>query len=109
MPHFATAYETFTCDGCGETFDAEERYRLGMNLAEVAHYYSFSACSPKCYSRVRRKVIRWQENSECQHCGEDMVYGKWNDETGDFERYRADVKFCSTKCRVAAHRAKKNA
>ena len=60
----------------------------------------FPVCSERCRQRVAKRAQRgqgvglmWTGYAECEHCGESTAH------------MRLGAKFCSTRCRVAAHRA----
>ena len=60
---------------------------------------SFTVCSERCrqrvYKRVRRGGSVWTGGQTCEHCGASTA------------SMRSGARFCSGRCRVAAHRAER--
>lgn len=78
-------FDISTCGGCGTAVIWDlKRSRWS--------YEPHPPCSEKCRSRMRRGP-RQDLTRACEHCGEM------------FTPTRSDARFCSTRCRVAAHRA----
>lgn len=68
------------CDGCGRPLVA-----MGVNVSHV--------CSDRCAAKLRRgSMLNERRCDKCHH---------------KYMPKRKDSKFCSTKCRVASHRANK--
>lgn len=78
----APAMETHKCEHCGKGFAANRRLK-----------YCSPACGIAARNAKRPKVARPNHSVVCQCCAEV------------FDAKRADAKYCSLKCRVAAHRA----
>ena len=81
-----------TCAGCSARFGFEPPFTVrdpdGDGLA---------ACSERCRQRVYKRIQRGGRTSHdhqtCRNCGVSIA------------SMRSGAKFCSTRCRVAAHRA----
>lgn len=83
--------QTVPCGGCGGKIGNlsgrdEANIRLGRN----------SYCSEICQrAYISEKNRRPKIETGCEHCGETFV------------KPRSEARFCSSRCRVAAHRARK--
>ena len=103
-------YDRFRCDGCG----AETREFISPSPSSFApaplwihrRYSRLHFCCQECAGafedtrRERHNARRRQKRAEaareplaCENCGEP------------FTPRRSDARYCSTRCRVAAHRA----
>ncbi len=88
-------FERLHCSGCGMTFWRKPRPRAS------GHAFCSRQCFAAFHRRLTPKARRWFYGVKeqfpakaCEHCGEQ------------FEPKYYHVRFCSTRCRVAAHRKK---
>ena len=89
------------CAICSGAVDLTAAFRIHDN-----HSNDHLTCSKACYYRARRRIaamfdnisddnLNWGDLVNCDHCGDPLTMT------------RADnrKRFCSGRCRVAAHRA----
>lgn len=79
-----------TCLGCDRPMGFEHVRGVGQRDGEKA-----GVCSNRCYSRASKRERRPEKELPdwCPQCGQRFP-----------SNLRADAKYCSTRCRVAAHR-----